>query len=254
MSDLNAEQLAVVHSYAKLICCVAGPGSGKTHTMCARISKQIADGADPKSFLIITYTNAAADEIQKRIGTQYRFGYIGTLHAFLFRLLSLRGNNIGLPSSLSIIDEDAKEGIIESIIEELGVKASVKNVLPLLKNADLITMPTYARAKSFTKPQLCAIEYHARLRRSGLLDFDTILFYGERLINKIVEKVATEVWPYDYIYWDEGQDGSDEDFRILEAAPCEFKFIIGDPDQSIYGFRGAKPENISKLCLQEIEF
>jgi DNA helicase II / ATP-dependent DNA helicase PcrA len=243
MSELNAEQLAVVNSDAPRICCVAGPGSGKTHMMCARISRLIKDGADPRTIIIITYTNAAADEIKKRVGNDVRFGFIGTLHSFLLRLLTAQGHLVGLPKSLSVLDDDAKEGIIESIIGELGAKTTVKKVLPLLKNCDLITMSPHAHLKSFSKSELCAIEYHARLRKSGLLDFDTVLFWGEKLI------LVLDGWFYKYVFWDESQDGSDEDFRILEAMPCQHKFIVGDSDQSIFGFRGAKVDNFVKLAV-----
>jgi len=245
MSELNAEQLAVVNCDAPRILCVASAGSGKSRVGVEWIKRRIDAGVHPSKIIAISFTNAASNVLQERLGS-VRLGVNSTLHSFLLRLLQKHPSAIGLPERLSVIDDDAREGIIETIIEELGVKASTKKVMECLYDPRLIEN---ARG-SKTKIELVAVEYHRRLRASGLLDFFTVLYHGRRLIE-VLAKERPELWPYTHCLWDEGQDGSDEDFKIFLAMPCAFKLMIGDPDQSIFGFRGAKPENIVNLALHK---
>lgn len=237
--------MAVVQSDAPNILCIAGAGSGKTTTLCERIARLIKDGrAAPREMVIITFTNAAALEMKKRLGHDIKFGFIGTLHSFLMRLLSKQGHLVNLPNTLSIIDDDSKKALLENIIEEMKLKVVLKNVLPLLKRSDLILN---SKGMTRTKEEIVTIEYHHRLQASGLLDFDTILFFGERLIR------ALDSWSYKFLFVDEYQDSADEDARIYQAMPCKHKFFVGDPDQAIYGFRGGNVKNILDIANEKPE-
>ncbi len=135
----NTEQQEVIESRASSILCIAGAGSGKTATLVARIARLIHEGAAPASMVVITYTNAAARELTARIGDGVKLGYVGTLHGFLLRLLTAQGRLIGLPSKLSVLDDDQKTGMLETIRDEMNSKASIKAILPLLTRPDLIS-------------------------------------------------------------------------------------------------------------------
>lgn len=244
--NLNPKQQAVATSLAKKILCIAGPGSGKTVTLCARIFHLVSEcGAWPGQMVVITFTNAAADELQKRLCAMYgldsvKFGYIGTLHGFLMRLISAQAQLIRLPNTMSVIDEEQKVSLLESIMAEMRVKCPTDKILPLLKTPSLIE--GVRSASSRTKEQLVAIEYHSRLRQNALLDFDTILYYGHKLIKQL------DGWSYKFLFVDEFQDSADEDAAIYRDMPCENKFIVGDPDQSVYSFRGGNVNNILELA------
>ncbi len=250
----NTEQQEVIESRASNILCIAGAGSGKTATLVARIARLIHEGAAPASMVVITYTNAAARELTERIKPErickcgepwnghhdnhtpvemeqqpLKLGYCGTLHGFLLRLLTAQHQLVGLPSKLSVLDDDQKTGMMETIRDEMNSKASIKAILPLLTRPDLIAG---GRGGNRTRDELVAVEYHARLRAAGLLDFDTILFYGERLIRGL------DAWSYKFLFVDEFQDSANADANIYEAMPCSNKFFVGDDSQAIYSFRG----------------
>ncbi len=244
----NPEQQAVIDSRAALILCIAGAGSGKTATLVARIKRLIDEGADARSMVVITYTNAAARELSERLAHAMlpegandpdqpgvKLGYVGTLHGFLLRLLSAQHQLVGLPASLSVLDDDQKTGMLDTIRGEMNSKASLKAILPLLTRPDLIFA---ARGGNRSNEELVAIEYHQRLRQAGLLDFDTILFYGERLIR------ALDGWSYKYLFVDEIQDSADPDMNIYEAMACKNKFFVGDDSQAIYSFRGGNVQRM----------
>ena len=235
--QLSPEQLAAVDSDARQIVCLAGPGAGKSSTLIARILKLIERGAKPSEIACITYTAAAAKVLQDRIG-KVKLGACSTLHALTFRMLSQHGTLIGLPARLSICDDDSREGIVETIMAEMGVKCPVKKVLALLGDPKWIEN----RPGSKSKEALVAIAYYQSLRAAGLLDFESMLFYFERLL-----RMHGSVWPYKHAFIDEMQDSSDADMAIYMAMPCETRFLVGDPDQSVFKFRGANVENILRL-------
>jgi superfamily I DNA/RNA helicase len=195
--------------------------------------------------IVITFTNAAADEMTKRL-PGIKFGWIGTLHGFLMRLLMAQHQLVGLPAKLSVIDDDQQEQLVETIVTELKLekKVKAKGVMEQLKRWDLRGPNTglVLGAQGLTREELVASEYHRRMRQSGLLDFDAILFYGEKLI------LALDGWHYTHLFVDEFQDSADADARVYEAMPCANKFIVGDPDQSIYSFRGGNVSNILRLA------
>lgn len=250
--DLNNSQRSAVFSEWPQVLCVAGPGSGKTRTLVERIIWLAKQRNGPQGVLVVTFTNAAAAELQQRVsalaGPECALGYCGTLHGFLLRLLRANHKLAGLPKEISVVDDDAKEGLVEQVKEEMlsegqRKKATWKKVEPLLGLASLIdAVPSVSRSVE----ELVAVEYHRRLRQSGLLDFDAILHYGEKLVEKLRANLIHPLgeWPFDHLLVDEAQDSADTDWRIYEAMPCKTKFLVGDPDQSVYKFRGANVGNM----------
>lgn len=238
-SQFNDRQRAVLDSKAALLLCVAGPGSGKTHTLVGKVRKLVDEVGHPERIVVVTYTCAAAGEFERRLGM--RLGYVGTLHGFMLRLLKDRGALVGLPPSLSVVDDDQKAGIVETIVEELKSKASERGVAELLEREDLVHVAT---GTALTREEIVAVEYHRRLRRAGLLDYFTILHYGLKLVSTYPDAFAAK---YDHLFVDEVQDSSDVDFAIYEALRASTKMMIGDPDQAIYGFRGGNVRNVLAL-------
>lgn len=238
--SLNEEQLAAVSSSAPRVLVIAGPGSGKSTTLVARIRELIARGADPRRIIVMTFTNAAADELVRRLGG-VKLGWCGTLHGFCLRLLQKHGSLVGLPKSLSVIDDEQKQSIVESIVDELNSKASAKAVAELLEDVNLVENKI---GFSYSKEDLIALEYHRRLRRAGLLDFFTILYRAKKLIQCNAFTIASE---FDHLLVDEFQDSAALDFQIYEAMEVQTKFLVGDPDQGIFGFRGGEIKNILDL-------
>lgn len=232
---LNQEQNAVVNSNAKQLLVLAGAGSGKSRVLCERIKRLISEGVPPSKIICISYTNSASKVLQERIG-DVKLGNNSTLHGFLLRLLGRHHALVNLPERLSVIDDEQREPMVESIMADMGVKSSLKKVMPFVDDSPLLMTNT-------SKEGLVAREYHRRLRQAGLLDFNTILFYGLELVSRL----DAGTFGYTHCFFDEWQDAADIDAAILVAMPCENKFAVGDDWQSVYGFRGANVRNILKL-------
>lgn len=242
--QMNAEQQAAIDSKAERILCLAGAGSGKTRTLVARIERMVADGADPKEITAITYTVAAATELQSRL--KFRLGYVGTLHSFVLRLLARHSALVGLPSNVSVLDDEQRQEIALRIAAEMNVKISW-SALEVLLDLD-----RYAEAQnpshSFKREELVAVEYHRQCRRNGVLDFDDILRFGAKLAGALAEGWAETDWFWRHLFVDEYQDAADLDAVIYERLPADTKFFVADPDQAIFGFRGGNVENVLRLA------
>jgi len=238
---MNAEQTAAATSQSAHIVVAAGPGAGKTRTLVARIHHLIASGVKPADIVVITYTNAAAAEIVKRLNglpdatnrPVHRVGYCGTLHGFLLRQLRQFGSKIGLPHDLSVVSETQRLDILADVVLEMGWKGSEKAAEEAIKVNPLLNRKG---PPGLPKAMLLAASYHRRMLENGLLDFDSILAYG-RVVLDFAPSVAK------HLLVDEFQDASDADDDIYSALQIANKFFVGDPDQSIYGFRGGNPRN-----------
>ena len=244
---LTDEQARAAHCEDPKVLCVAGPGSGKTETLINRILFLMSRGQSPRGMAVVTFTNAAARQLEERLYSHFDWpmdadglGFVGTLHAFMMKLLQEHGSRIGLSGKLSVIDDDQKASLLETIAEELGIKKfdSKKAEKELKASA----------RESFvnpTKRELVLVEYFKRLRSSGLLDFDTILEWGRELIERMKHEPG---WPWQCLFVDEYQDSATVDAFIYSTLPANYKFIVGDPDQAIYGFRGGDVSNIIEMA------
>jgi DNA helicase-2/ATP-dependent DNA helicase PcrA len=238
----TAAQTAAIEADDTEIVLLAGPGSGKTTTLISRIAHRILrKAAHPKKIVCITFTNAAADEMAKRMEGGIELGYIGTLHGFALKQLQRFGRQIGYGERVSLIDEEEGRALMEAIARELKVTQSIDHLWSMKAQG----RPTQPR---LSRDHLVVAEYFDRLKQQSTADFDVLLTEFRTLLKSGAgRELSTE---FAELYVDEFQDSGPVDFEIYELLPIARKFYVGDPDQSIFGFRGADVGGILKKAKQ----
>lgn len=242
---LNNEQWAAVSAPDQAIAVIAGPGTGKTKTLVSRIAYLVEQcGVNPAGITAVTFTNKAAQEMKSRLEAHFKNKRlvsamtIGTFHAICLKLLSLwRGKN-----NVTIIDEYNVRSIIEELVKSRQLAISPRDALKeisLLKSGIVATDGT---EKSDAATVLYAA-YCAQLKEYGVMDYDDILLEVLRRFEEADSGIGAEsVTPIcSHLLVDEFQDINGIQFRLIKAwgKNCESIFVIGDPDQAIYGFRGS---------------
>lgn len=234
--DLNAAQWrAVTHSGGHLLI-VAGPGTGKTHTLTHRIAHFVHCFAAPEDILAITFTNKAAEEMQQRLQRRLQDDAaaltIGTFHSFCLNLLRGHSSRTGLPRDFRL----ANDTDIEAIVQELWPETSAAQ-----RRRQLDEAARWKAGGLLETPPPAISAYNEALRRRGLLDFDDLLTEALRLIagDDTVRRHLHAL--YRYIFVDEYQDINPAQHALLKLLVHERCWLtaIGDPNQAIYGFRGA---------------
>jgi superfamily I DNA/RNA helicase len=235
---LNAEQQQAVACRDPRILCLAAPGSGKTRTLVERIADLLSSGWHPSEILAITFTRKAAREVRERVeerlgtrGARLARGLtIQTFHAFCASTLRAYHDVVELDRNFAIRDEGDREDLIKFVGRELGLKYS-----------------SWAR---LWKEEAVRTRYRALLRETRAVDYDEL----ERLMLQLVREHARGRdlrARYRHVLVDEVQDTSQEQQDLLEAIAPDHLFMVGDLAQSIYGFRGARPEGIVRLLSDE---
>jgi DNA helicase-2/ATP-dependent DNA helicase PcrA len=262
LADLNpAQQEAVLTTEGPLLV-VAGAGSGKTRVLTHRVAHLInACGVKPQEILAITFTNKAAGEMRERLedmlGGVARAIWILTFHAACGRILRREATRLGYRSNFTIYDQADQIRLTKSVLEELDrdpkrfVPRGIHSQISTAKN-NLVSPEEYASRVSSFYDQTVADAYDLYQRRlfaSNALDFDDMLFLTVRLLESFPE--AREKWSnaFRYILVDEYQDTNHAQYRLLQLLAEKHKnlFAVGDPDQSIYAFRGADIRNIMEF-------
>src|SRR6059058_5537419 len=259
LADLNpAQREAVVTTEGPLLV-IAGAGSGKTRVLTYRVAHLLkACGVKPNEILAITFTNKVAGEMRERLedllGTVARAIWILTFHAACGRILRREAPRLGYRSNLSIYDQADQVRLVKACLEELerdpkrfvprGIHAQISNA----KN-QLIGPSDYAsRVASFYDQTVADVYdlYQRRLFGSNAVDFDDMLYLTVDVLQRFPE--AQERWQksFRYVLVDEYQDTNHAQYRFLQLLATEHRnlFAVGDPDQSIYGFRGADIRNV----------
>ena len=250
LKTLNESQLkAVVHEGGPLFV-VAGAGTGKTKTLTSRISYLINQGADPRHILAVTFTNKAAREMKQRVidmtGPHAMGVWLYTFHAFGLQILRrhIAVLPYGYRPNFTVIDEDDGKKIIQDQIKELGLDIKqysikgLKNLISLYKSRRLEGFERTDEEKIYKK-------YQTYLRENQLVDFDDLLLYTLELLEDYPE-IRTKYQTYfEHILVDEFQDTDAIQYKVMKILAELHKnvFVVGDPDQSIYAFRGANYEN-----------
>ena len=247
----NSQLKAVKHKTGPMLV-IAGPGSGKTTVLTARIRNLIEEySVNPANILVITFTKAAANEMKSRFNnmmgrsTNVTFG---TFHAVFFMILRAAYNY----SVDSIIKEDVRQNIIKQAIERSRLEPDdlnemVSNITGEISRVktETIDINAYYSASCPEEEFRDIYKYYVKtLKKMGLIDFDDMLLYCHELLTTRRDILAKWQQKYQYILIDEFQDINKIQYDIIKllAKPQDNLFIVGDDDQSIYGFRGSKPE------------
>ena len=261
LDKLNKQQLVAVTAGNGPILVVAGPGSGKTRVLTQRIAYLIAvEGIRPWQILAVTFTNKAAKEMQARVKAllpdQAIEGImLGTFHSICARILRREADHLPIGSNFVIFDSDDQERIVKAVIRELNINeklyrpASVHGSISRAKN-ELIgpdEYPTTTYRDEIVKRVYG--EYQKRLIASNAVDFDDLLVYTARLLedNPVVrDKYAQR---FRHVLVDEFQDTNLAQYALVSQLASFHKniFCVGDPDQSIYAWRGADWRNVQRF-------
>ena len=261
LADLTAPQCAAVRHRDGPLLVLAGPGSGKTTVVTRRIAHLIAHGVQPWQILALTFTNKAAGEMRERIykllGAEvddYRAPTVATFHSFCARQLRRFAEFADLAPNYSIYDSaDQRDAIKQSIVEaELSSKnwtpGSVAAAISNAKNKLLEADAYAAEADDFYTRSIAKIYriYERILQANDALDFDDLLLRMARMLRDSQEVRERFQQRYQYLLIDEYQDTNHAQFVIAHtlASGHQNICVVGDPDQSIYGWRGADITNI----------
>ena len=253
MPDFNKGQLAAIRHVKGPMLALAGPGSGKTTAMVHRIKYLIEEGkVSPANILVITFTRASAKEMEERFvrlmkGKRYPCTF-GTFHSVFFYILRMAyGYHSG-----NILSEEEKYSIIRDIIrskqleyeDEEELVTSVIQEMGMMKGDMIALDHFYSACLGEDVFREIYREYEKKVTSMGKLDFDDMMVYCYELLKERQDILKNLQKRYTYILVDEFQDINKIQYEItkLLAAPDNNLFIVGDDDQSIYGFRGAKPE------------
>jgi len=259
LESLNPEQReAVLHASGPLLI-LAGAGSGKTRVIATRIAHLVGGGfAEPHEVLAVTFTNKAAEEMRERVeallGGAYKGLWIMTFHALCARLLRREATHIGLPRDFVIYDSSDQLAAVKQVLKALQVEESfiqpraALSAISKAKNS-LISPEAYAAKNHGYREDLLAkvyLEYTKFLGESGALDFDDLLVKSVELFEKseFVRRQYSE--RFRYVMVDEYQDTNRPQYLLMRrlAEVHRNLTVVGDPDQSIYAWRGADLRNI----------
>ncbi len=265
LKELNtAQSEAAAHIQGPLMV-IAGAGSGKTRVLTYRIAHLIENGIDPFHILSLTFTNKAAKEMKKRIGTlvgerDARNIWMGTFHSIFARILRIESERINYPRNFSIYDTQDSKNLLKDILKEMGLDEKiykpglVYNRISGAKN-NLIGPQDYlndtnlvAEDRQSAKPKMGEIyaAYNMRLFKAGAMDFDDLLFKTNILLRDFPAVLLHYQNKFQYILVDEYQDTNFSQYLIVKqlAARHANICVVGDDAQSIYAFRGATIQNI----------
>ena len=262
MSGLNPGQTEAVNTLNGPMLVLAGAGSGKTRVITFRIAKLIGSGIAADRILGVTFTNKAANEMQQRLGSligtkREKKPFISTFHSLCVRILREHIELLGYPKRFAIYNRGDQESLARTVLREINVADT------MLKPSQLLFHISNWKSRSVTpataefdadtdKAHLAAIayrRYQAALKNRGCVDFDDLLLLTEQLFRDHEDCRRSHAARYDHILVDEYQDTNGSQYRIIRALAAEHQnlCVVGDDDQSIYGWRGAEVEHILRF-------
>ncbi len=258
--DLNEEQRqAVMHTYGPALV-LAGAGSGKTRVITYRMSRLLQEeNVPPFNLLGVTFTNKAAGEMKDRIlklvGSHLRKDlFIGTFHSLCLRILKVHAEKLGYLPGFTIYDSDDQLSLIKESLWDLKWDEkdtrpwAVHSFISAAKN-ELIGVEAYVeQANGFFMEKVAKVYplYQAKLRQNNAMDFDDLLYNAVRLLEGNPDLLAGYQDRFKYVLVDEYQDINTAQYRLITMLVAQHHnlCVVGDPDQSIYGWRGADIRNI----------
>ena len=259
LDELNEQQRKAGEKIDGPVLILAGAGSGKTRTITYRIAHMILErGISPYSILAVTFTNKAAKEMKERvenlIGEDGKRVMLSTFHSFGLKLLRIYSSKIGYNPNFTIYDTDDQKRVIKSILKQLVVKdkdlkeGKIASIISRNKE-DGISPDEYLEGNKYDENSKIIYEvyirYNQELKNNNGMDFSDILVNTNKLLDN--QEILTKVQEkFKYIMVDEYQDTNNIQYQIVNKIAKKYKNIcvVGDENQSIYGFRGANIQNI----------
>ncbi|MCF7785976.1 MAG: UvrD-helicase domain-containing protein [Prosthecobacter sp.] len=252
---LNAQQReAATHINGPLLI-LAGAGTGKTRVLTARISYMVNEGINPKNILSVTFTNKAANEMRERVKGMVRDGLgkkvvVGTFHAFCVRLLREFAAHVGYKNNFAIYSQGEQESLLKRVLQGLLVKDEKMDPSVMLSRISKAKNEGSTLGDAKDDLDAAVLEkYMDEMRGLNVMDFDDLLILGVRLLEEHADVRATVQSRHHYVMVDEFQDTNSLQMRLLRAlVPAPYNVcVVGDDDQSIYGWRGAEITNITEF-------
>ena len=258
LSKLNEEQIKPVLDTEGAVLVIAGAGSGKTRVLTTRIAYLVLEkDVNPGNIMAITFTNKAAGEMKERL-VKFVGGigdmWVSTIHSMCVKILRSHIDKLGYDRNFTIYDETDKDKALKLVLERLNLPADkfLKSAKSIISNAKNDCLSPDAYKQKYYDFRLVQefysiySEYEKDLARSNSLDFDDLLFKTYQLFVEHQDVASYYSNKFEYIHIDEFQDTNTVQFEIVKRLALSHGnlFVVGDDDQSIYGWRGAKIENI----------
>jgi DNA helicase-2/ATP-dependent DNA helicase PcrA len=259
LDHLNPAQREAVLAPEGPLLVLAGAGSGKTRVIAHRIAHVLGlRGVDPRHLIAVTFTNKAAEEMARRVESLLapvgvRAPIVATFHAACVRILRAHIEHLGYKRHFTIYDEDDRQALVKDLMRdhELGDKTTASSIVHRIshaKNQMLSVADVERAARGPREEQVAAIyaRYQERLAASGAVDFDDLLLLTVRLFEQAPQVLEWYRGLWKHVLVDEYQDTNRAQYRIVRQLTSEHRNVccVGDPDQSVYRWRGADIRNI----------
>ena len=258
LQGMNARQAEAVEATEGPLLIMAGAGSGKTRVLTHRIAYLIEEKeVNPWNILAITFTNKAAREMRERainLNPRAQDSLIATFHSMCVRILRRDADHIGYNRNFTIVDPGEQRTLMKRILKELNVdpkQFTERTILGTISNSknELVTAEIYEKNADDLYTNIVAKaykRYETELKRSESMDFDDLIMNTILLFDKNPDVLAYYQGKFQYIHVDEYQDTNHAQYQMVQLLAKRFKnlCVVGDADQSIYGWRGADMQNI----------
>ncbi|PCJ53222.1 MAG: AAA family ATPase [Planctomycetota bacterium] len=265
LESLNPEQRRAVETTEGPLLVLAGAGTGKTRVITVRTAHLLDQGVKAENLLLMTFTNKAAREMRERLvglaGKRAKDVTVGTFHSFCIRLLRQHAEKMGLPEGFGICDGSDQMTAIKGALRELRIAEAdinpraAQSKISLYKNSLITPDQALDAAEDDWEISVAHIygKFEQHLRRSRVIDFDDFLIFALRLLRENEDVRLALEKRYQYVMVDEYQDTNGPQYGIVYELVKNHRnlCVVGDDDQSIYGWRGA---DISKILGFEKDF
>ncbi len=252
LEDLNPAQRKAAQTISGPVLILAGAGTGKTRVITTRICHLLSKGVRPDSILAVTFTNKAANEMRERVGAMVAKAKaskltISTFHSLCVRILRRDIERLGYKHNFTIYTQSEQSGLMKRIIVKCaahGEKLDADTAISLLSRQRNKGVPADPNPQALIND--VGREYHRQMKLLNAVDFDDLLILAEKLLRDFPDVAAAWQARYDHIMVDEFQDTNRLQMDLLRrlTGPHRNICVVGDDDQSIYGFRGAEISNI----------
>ncbi len=258
LNELNNEQVKAVTAPSGPVLVIAGAGSGKTRVLTYRVAYLIENNIPPYNILAVTFTNKAAGEMKERLsgllGDMFYDLWVGTFHSIALKILKIDGGYLGIDKNFLVFDETDSLGLVKKAVSALNLDPKrygpkvIKSRIDDLKMRGETPEEFLSSARFFYDKKVGEVykKYEELLFEANGIDFSGLLMNIVKLFEEFPEVLSKWQEKFKHILVDEYQDINDMQYRFVKTLSAKYKniFVVGDPDQSIYSFRGANIKNI----------